>query len=79
VETLDVKNIEINYKQVVGKRINELRSKAEISQEVLAERCGIYRTYLSRIESGTANPTLVVLVALAKSLGVTPNELLKLD
>ncbi len=74
-----MKNIDINYKKVVGKRIKELRSEAEISQEVLAEKCGIYRTYLSRIESGTANPTLVVLVALAKSLGVAPHQLFLAD
>ena len=66
----------INYKLIVGKRIKCLRQDAEISQEVLSERCGIYRTYLSRIESGSANPTLLVLVALADSLGVPPRELL---
>ncbi|WP_206021948.1 helix-turn-helix domain-containing protein [Rhodoferax bucti] len=66
----------INYKLIVGKRIKGLRQDAEISQEVLSERCGIYRTYLSRIESGSANPTLLVLVALADSLGVPPRELL---
>lgn len=66
----------INYKLIVGKRIKGLRQDAEMSQEVLSERCGIYRTYLSRIESGSANPTLLVLVALADSLGVPPRELL---
>jgi transcriptional regulator with XRE-family HTH domain len=34
---------------------------------------------LSRIESGSANPTLLVLVALADSLGVPPSELLTKD
>ncbi len=75
----DVTNIHINYKLVVGKRIKTLRTKANISQELLAERCGIYRTYLSRIESGAANPTLVVLVALASTLGIAPSELLMVD
>lgn len=41
-----------------------------MSQEVLAQRCGIYRTYLSRIEAGTANPTLKVLFGLATALNV---------
>jgi transcriptional regulator with XRE-family HTH domain len=67
---------EPNYKVVVGQRIKQLRIEAGLSQEVLAEHCGIYRTYLSRIESGSANLTLVVLVALAHSLGVEPYELL---
>jgi transcriptional regulator with XRE-family HTH domain len=67
---------EINYKEAVGARIKNLRLQAELSQETLSDRCGIYRTYLSRIESGSANPTLVVLVALAHSLEVKPYELL---
>lgn len=56
-----------------------ITENAELSQEVLSERCGIFRTYLSRIESGAANPTLLVLVALADSLGVPPSELLTKD
>lgn len=67
---------QINYKVAVGKRIKSLRLEAGLSQEALAEHCGIFRTYLSRIESGSANPTLVILVALATSLGVLPHELL---
>jgi transcriptional regulator with XRE-family HTH domain len=47
-----------------------------MTQDLLAERCGIYRTYLSRFEMGQANPTLLVLVALASSLNVQPFELL---
>ena len=66
----------INYKLIVGKRIKLLRQELDLSQEVLAERCGIYRTYLSRIESGSANPTLLVLVALADSLEVSPAQLM---
>ncbi|MFY8044694.1 MAG: helix-turn-helix domain-containing protein, partial [Rhodoferax sp.] len=42
--------------------MRDLRLESQLTQEVLAERCGIFRTYLSRIESGVANPTLVVLV-----------------
>ena len=41
-----------------------------MTQEDLGERCGLYRTYLSRIESGGANPTLTMIHALAESLGV---------
>jgi transcriptional regulator with XRE-family HTH domain len=74
-----VKKSEINYKNVVGSRVRALRLNAELSQEVLSERCGIFRTYLSRIESGSANPTLVVLVALANSLNVEPYVLLSMD
>ena len=74
-----MKKTELNYKNVVGARVRALRLNAELSQEVLSERCGIFRTYLSRIESGSANPTLVVLVALAHSLNVEPHVLLSMD
>jgi transcriptional regulator with XRE-family HTH domain len=65
-----------NYKKLVGRNVKRLRLVRQMTQEDLAEKCGIYRTYLSRIESGNANLTLVVLVALAHSLQVMPHELL---
>jgi transcriptional regulator with XRE-family HTH domain len=65
-----------NFKRIVGNRIRKLRTSGNLTQDLLAERCGIYRTYLSRIEMGQANPTLLVLVALANSLDVQPFELL---
>jgi transcriptional regulator with XRE-family HTH domain len=65
-----------NFKRIVGKHVRELRLSGNLTQDLLAERCGIYRTYLSRIEMGQANPTLLVLVALANCLDVQPFELL---
>lgn len=50
--------------------MRELRFAAELTQEELAARCGLFRTYLSRIENGTANPTLTMIHALATSLKV---------
>lgn len=73
--TQSVHNSHLNYKKLVGERVKALRVANGLTQEVLAERCGIFRTYLSRIESGSANPTLVVLVALAGALEVPPSEL----
>ena len=67
---------EINYKNIVGEKVRTLRKSAGLSQEVLAARCGIFRTYLSRIESGAANPSLVVLVTLAQALEMDPHVLL---
>jgi transcriptional regulator with XRE-family HTH domain len=62
-----------------GINVRWLRQSRKFSQEVLAQQCGIYRSYLSRIESGDANPTLMVIVALAHSLGTEPYELLVAD
>jgi transcriptional regulator with XRE-family HTH domain len=61
----------------VGANIRKARTEARITQDELAARAGIFRTYLSRIESGKANPTLLVFVALAMALNVSPGELLK--
>ena len=59
-----------------GLRIKQLRAEHSLTQEDLADRCGLFRTYMSRIESGLANPTLTVLHALAAGLEVAPAELL---
>jgi transcriptional regulator with XRE-family HTH domain len=59
-----------SIQRAFGERVRTLRMKAELRQEDLADRCGLYRTYLSRIENGTANPTLAMIQALADSLDV---------
>ncbi|MBS0436176.1 MAG: helix-turn-helix domain-containing protein [Proteobacteria bacterium] len=41
-----------------------------MTQEDLAHRCGLFRTYMSRIETGRANPTLTMIQAIADSLAV---------
>jgi DNA-binding XRE family transcriptional regulator len=78
-DTASVLNNDINYKSLVGKKVKSLRLQLKLSQETLAERCGIFRTYLSRIESGSANPSIAVLIALAQALSVAPHELLMHD
>ena len=58
-----------------GQRVRELRLAAGFTQEDLAHSCGLFRTYLSRIENGRANPTLTMIEALAASLGTPLPEL----
>jgi len=55
---------------LLGRRIKELRRARGLSQEQLAERMGINAKYLSSIERGRENPTLDLLLKLAKSLRV---------
>lgn len=62
--------VRLNHCQRFGLRVKELRSEREITQEELAERVGVFRTYMSRIETGVANPTLTAVHALAESLDV---------
>lgn len=45
----------------IGITIAEFRNKQKISQETLAEKSGIHRTYLSEVEGGKRNPTISVL------------------
>ncbi len=61
--------------EVVGAQVRRLRKEAAISQQELAGQCDIFRTYLSRIENGTANPTLTVVAALASALKVPVADL----
>jgi transcriptional regulator with XRE-family HTH domain len=61
---------------ILSRQIYRYRREAELTQDQLSERCGIYRTYLSRIENGTANPSLMVIAALATNLSVPISKLL---
>ena len=62
-----------------GNRVRQLRLAAELTQEDLAHRCGLFRTYMSRIETGNANPTLTMIHALAASLRVPVAALFEAD
>lgn len=57
-------------RQAFGARIKQLRAECGYTQEELADRIGVFRTYMSRIETGVGNPTLDMIHALADSLHV---------
>jgi transcriptional regulator with XRE-family HTH domain len=59
-----------------GKRLREVREEADISQEKLAELAGLHRTYVSSVERGKNNISLVNIERLAAALGVTMGELM---
>lgn len=60
----------MNKKKLIGRRINELRKSKGLSQEKLAEKAETSPNYLSRMERGTENPTLDMLIKLAHALEV---------
>lgn len=62
---------------VLGERVNALRVALGLSQEDFAGRVGLDRTYVSGIERGLRNPTLLVLLRLAQALEVPVTELLE--
>ena len=64
-----------HHLKAFGLRVKRLRAEKLMTQEELAESCQLFRTYMSRIESGLANPTLTVIHALADGLGVQVQDL----
>jgi len=61
----------------LGRRVRDIRKLQGISQEKLAYKINLDRTYLSGIERGIRNPTVKTLQIIASGLGVTLSELLK--
>lgn len=66
-----------NLRKSFGQRIRELRKAQGFSQEAFADKCGFMRTYMSRIETGTANPSLEAAKVLADGLGMSLSGLLE--
>ena len=60
-----------------GNRIRELRKEKLLSQEELAFKAGVHRTYLGSIERGERNPSLRNITAIAEALGISLSELFK--
>jgi len=58
-----------------GSAIRELRISRGLSQERLADECGMDRTYVSGIERGERNPSLTNILKIAEALGVRVSEL----
>jgi transcriptional regulator with XRE-family HTH domain len=56
--------------------IRKARSEVRLSQEALASRAGLHRTYISLLERGLRNPSLTVIVGLATGLGTTAPDLI---
>ena len=64
---------------VLGRMVHRQRIALGISQEDLADQVGVDRTYISGIERGLRNPTLLVLLRLAQALRVPASVLVQLE
>nr|WP_283095143.1 helix-turn-helix transcriptional regulator [Gluconobacter cerinus] len=64
-------------KRLVGKNFARLRQEKGLTQEQVEERSGFSQQYLSGLERGHRNPTVVTLYELAQALETTPVEFLK--
>lgn len=58
-----------------GKQVRKIRLEQNLSQEELADKAGVHRTYIGMIERAEKNITLENIEKIAKALGVSPKEL----
>jgi len=66
----------MDLRRVVGNNVKHWRTKRGYSQEELAFRSELHRTYVSAVERGIRNPTILIVGKLAAALGVRPVLLL---
>lgn len=62
--------METNYLKLFGMHIRQIRQNQGLSQESLAERANMHRTYIGMIERGERNPALLNLIRLSDALNV---------
>lgn len=68
---------ETNLKFTFGKIIREYRHSIGISQEELAARTYLHRTYISEVERGERNVSLVNIVKIADGLEIPSHQLFR--
>lgn len=61
--------------QALGARVRRLREAKSWTQEVLAERADLDRSYIAGIEAGLRNPSVKAAAKLARGLGMSLSEL----
>lgn len=60
-----------------GRNVKALRKATGLSQDELADKVPIHRTYMSGIERGVRAPTIIVVEKIAVALGVEPGALFR--
>ena len=69
----------MDMRKLVGRNAARIRREKGLTQEALAERSGLSQQYISGLEQGQRNPTIVTLYELATALGVSHVELVQPD
>ena len=59
-----------------GKKLREVRIKKKLSQGDVARILGVHRSYISGLERGRRNPSLLTVQKVAKALGVKSSDLI---
>jgi len=67
----------VNVKKIFGKNVRYYRESKNLSQEHLAELCGLHRTYISHVECGRRNVSLENITKIANALQIKIVDLFK--
>ena len=67
----------MDIRVLVGRNVRRARIEKGLTQEELAERAGTSQFYVSSLEAGRRNPTVVTVFELAQALGVDHLDLLR--
>lgn len=67
----------MDMRKLVGTNVERLRRAKGMTQEQLAERSGFSQQYISGLENGRRNPTVVTLYEIAMALDALPVEFLE--
>lgn len=67
----------MDMRKLVGQNVRRIRQKKGLTQEAFAEISGFSQQYLSSLEQGKRNPTIITLYELAVALGVSHVDLVK--
>ena len=67
----------MDIREVFARNLRKARNARHLSQEALAHEADVDRTYISALERGVYNATIVMVAKLAKALDVEPSELLR--
>lgn len=69
----------MDMRKLVGRNVRRVRQDKGYTQEEFAEKSGFSQQYISDLERGRRNPTIVTLYELANSLGVSHMDLVTSD
>ncbi len=69
----------MDMRRLVGRNFARLRSEKGLTQEQVEQRSGFSQQYISDLERGRRNPTVITLFELARALGVSHMELVAPD
>ena len=65
----------MDMRKLIGENTARIRKEKGLTQEAFAEKSGISQQYISGLENGQRNPTILTIYELANSLGVSHIEL----